>query len=40
MGVFLVLINFSSLAEFLMRSSFIGFVVGIMSALIEYRKGE
>lgn len=38
MGVFLLLLNSENFAEIFMRSSFIGFITGIIKAFIEYRK--
>ena len=38
MGVFLVLVNLSRFAEFIMVAAFLGFIVGTFNALIEYRR--
>lgn len=40
LGSILVIMNLNSLAEFWMRSSIIGFIIGTTIALIEYRKGN
>lgn len=40
LGALLSLINLNNLAEGVFRSTFIGFLVGIVGALIEYRRSE
>jgi len=38
LGFIFVLFNLNNFGEFFLRSSFIGLIVGLTSALVEYRK--